>query len=167
MALFVPTPPPPRRRPSPARTVALLLAFCVLTPAAVIGADSLVRDRIRARRAQIPDTLDLIRASEESYFADHGRYLPCGGPARARTVVDTSPSTPLPLEPDDGDCWGELGLDEQHVGAVLGGYWVEVPENGASFIARGICDVDADGAVAGFEATPSSPPVRITEGRIY
>lgn len=167
MALFVPTSPPPRRRLSPARTVALLVAFCVLTPAVLIGTEAIVRDHIRARRAEIPDTLDLIRASEMSYFADHGRYLPCGDPARARTVVDTSPATPQPLDPDDGDCWGALGLDEQRVGAVLGGYWVEVREDGASFVARGICDVDADGTVAGFEATPTSPPVRITESRIY
>ncbi len=168
MSLFVPAPPPtPRHRPSAARTAALLVAFCVLAPAAVVGVEAAVRDHIRERREAVPDTLSLIRESELAYHAAHGHFLPCGDPARARTAVDRSPATPQPLAADDGDCWGQLGLDEPRAGAVLGGYWVEVAADGSSFVARGICDVDADGAVAGFEATPSSPPVRITDAQIY
>jgi hypothetical protein len=107
--------------------------------------------------AEVKPNLNGIRAAQIAYFSVNKAYV---------QVVDPVPRAAAALNPQAVD-WPKGtafdSLDWAPVGKVYGTYWVEVGEDGASFVAHALIDADGDGTPAhytaerGTEAKPITP----------
>ena len=106
----------------------------------------------RAKRAELPTTVEEIRTAQLAHHAASGRFVACGNELDARSaLVGDAGKRAREFNPGDDPCWDELGWGPE--GQLRGAYWVEVSASGDDFKITGISDVDADGEYAIFAAT--------------
>ncbi|MBM4365704.1 MAG: RDD family protein [Deltaproteobacteria bacterium] len=126
---------------------------------AAIAIPNFVTMQLRAKRAEVPDNLDSIRAAEGTYFMEKGRYLAASSEAEATASGAGKEEHDFPFDP------GWIALEWHPGGQVRGVYWVELTPEG--FAAYGACDVDGDGEYAVYVATESQNAQLTTPRDVY
>lgn len=124
------------------------------------GGQELAEMQARAWRAELEYNLDSIRGAQHIFHEEHGQFvstLPC---PRSPESLSVEAIAWTGNEGFDKLGWGPDGL-------VRGSYWVEVSEDGASFVAHGKLDADGDGVAAHFTATDSSRAMAVTPPDVY
>ena len=133
---------------------------------AAIAIPSFVEMQYRAKRSEVPNLVDDIRAAQLAYHARTGRYLACGSEEAAVAVLaNGNGKKRRPFSGGDGDCWAELGWVPNH--EVRGEYFVLLNNDGSDFQAHGICDVDGDGEFALYVASKTTAATPVPDSTTY
>lgn len=153
------TPPPQRASLLPAGAIVtgLLTLVCIggvgtTGVLAAIAIPNFITMQLKAKRSEVPTTLQSVAVAELAHHAAYDRYVAAGSRVEAERAVRSSGGKDL--RPwDGGEGWDALGWYPDPVG-VRGAYWVEVTPDGGSFTAYGISDVDGDGVLAEYAIGP-------------
>ncbi len=133
------------------QTVAWVYIAFVVGILAAIAIPNFIMMQLKAKRSEVPTTVDAIRQAELAWFAGNGEYLACGSEDSASTNLG---KLPQPLADATAACFRRLGWEPK--GDLRGGYWVDVGERDdgtAGFEVWGVSDVDGDGEPAIYMAT--------------
>lgn len=152
----LPTPRPSRMRVIGTGVAAA--AALVLGVYAGLAPTFYARDRV-ARRDEVAQTVDGIRAAERAYYKTHGGYLAVSSEAEAMRTPPGNAPRPFP----GGPGWDALGWAPK--GPLRGAYWVEVTED--DFRVVGEADGDEDGVFAIFDGTRMHSAKRVTALEVY
>ncbi len=120
---------------------------------------------LRSKRAELPLNVDGIRTVEQGYHAEWGFYTateltPVVVPGRERDA--------WPLSLSATNSWTLLGWSPD--GPVYGQYGVTANTEAldlAEFQASGYTDIDGDGNLAHYLATPAFKPYQTTQNTVY
>jgi len=145
-----------------------LAAFYIVAIVGVLAAIAIpnfVEMQYRAKRAEVPATLDQIVQAEWVHFEEHGGYLECGDESSALSVIG---KTMRRVGSDVGStCLSALGTDDTR---VRGAYWVVTgldADGDPAFEAYGVSDVDGDGEAAVYRATALETAQMLTPMTVY
>lgn len=144
----------------------LLLILCggavpVVGILAAIAIPNFIEYQLRAKRAELPMSVDGIKTAQLAYDAAFDTFL---------AIPEPVPLDPLMLgdravDWPDGTKFDELGWSPY--GQVRGTYWVEVSADGTDFTVHGLCDIDGDGDPAHYTATKTTHATMETGSRVY
>ena len=152
-------PPPPKAGVRPSVAVGCIVlglggAFLVGLIAA-IAIPNYVSMASRAKRAEVPSTVEAIRTAQLAHQASFERFIPCGSELDAHgSIARSGGKSVRDFNPEGDPCWDAMGWGPD--GQIRGAYWVEVATDGGNFTVTGISDMDGDGELATFVATRES-----------
>ncbi len=132
---------------------------------AAIAIPNFVAMQQRAKLAEAPAHLDMLRTLELAYHAEYDAFL--AAPSCPAGAPGTEP------RPWQGDCTAVFDvLDFEPILATHCSYSVEVDNSSArleehDFTVRAHCDVDGDGVQAVFEARRGQRGQKMTPNNIY
>ena len=133
----------------------LVALICVL---AAIGVPNFIEMQYRAQRAEVPTNVDGIRIAALAYRAANGTV-------RSEVVPRPDATPGNRLRPwKAGTQFDALGWKPE--GQVRGSYTLTTTHSG-TFSVKGICDVDANGKRATFEAGSDGEVSRLTKSDVY
>ncbi|MFH1465313.1 MAG: hypothetical protein ABIO70_13080 [Pseudomonadota bacterium] len=134
------------------QVIGVLVALGVLALMALIALPGFVGFEGHARVAEVRTVLHQIRSAERAWEAEHDVFLPVPVPVPVprEEISEAQHSWP----PDSA--FAQLGVDPG--GPVRGTYWVEVADDGHSFVAHGLIDVQGDGDARHWTATETQDP---------
>ncbi|MFZ5476305.1 MAG: type IV pilin protein [Myxococcota bacterium] len=133
-------------------------AVPVMGIVAAIAIPNFVSMQLKAKRAEVPATVDAIKVAELAHHAAFDTWVAAGSERDARSRVGKQKQLP-PRDPG----WEKLGwapADPQY-----GAYWVVVTGDG--FEVHGVSDVDGDGVLAEYVATQDRNATLVSEGWAY
>lgn len=117
--------------------------------------------QLRAKRAEVPGYVDAIYTAQLAQEASFDQGYVAAPP---------SPRDPEALDAEEvawtgGAAWEQLAFAPSE--DVRGTYWVEVSEDGKSFVVHGMIDADADGVPARWSRTLGGELVQHTPKEVY
>ena len=120
----------------------------------------------RARRSEVPGNIEGIVTAELAYDAAFDGFVAIGSRAEAEAVVRADAGRSAPLRDwKGGPAWDAIGWKPD--GQVRGAYWVEVMPYDAGFTVFGIIDLEGDGEIAEFRASPGEKAELVTPSWVY
>lgn len=151
----------PASRVSPVVIAAIAMAaiVCGVGSTAAIAIPNFITMQLKAKRGEVPNYVEGIRAAEVAYHGVHGTYLPVG--SRDLALSDNPGKALRPWS--GGPDWDQLGWAPD--GQVRGAYWVDATDE--EFVVTGFCDVDGDGIPAVYQASTSDPAWRSSDPTVY
>lgn len=137
----------------------VLIGVAVVAVLALVSVPILLSTSKKSARAEVPLNVDAIRAAQLEYQSAFGNFI----------EADPAPRDPLAAngdavawEPSEGFrmlSWAPASAE------VRGVYSVSVKRD--DFTVTGICDVDADGTPARWQATRADSAKALTEPAVY
>jgi type II secretory pathway pseudopilin PulG len=134
------------------RLLGLLVIAVVLGLIALIALPGYIRTAGGDRAAEVRRVLAQIRVAERAWQLEHDVFLAVPVPVPMPREEISGIRHPWPAD----TAFATLGVDPG--GPVRGTYWVEVGEDGRSFVAHGLIDAAGDGDVRHWIATETQEP---------
>ncbi|MFT5681326.1 MAG: type II secretory pathway pseudopilin PulG [Myxococcota bacterium] len=128
---------------------------------AAIAIPNFVAMQYRAKRAEVPANVDIIKTAELAHEAAFGTFI---------GQEELVPRSEWELGKEPVSWKAGTGFDTlawAPDGMVRGSYRVEITDGGADFIVHGLCDVDGDGTLAHYTATRTTNAVLIAPNHVY
>lgn len=149
--------------------VVLLVGFALSVPAvgivAAIAIPNFIVMQLRAKRAEVPASLEEIRIAERAWNVAYGGYVVCGSREEALLSMDNH-GRDYATDPA-AECFAELGWAPEH--PLRGAYWTEnALEGGEDRLSiYGVIDADGDGVWAEYRCVTDLPCQRVTPPDVY
>ena len=147
-----------RRQQRGFSVIEFMILVALLCIVAAIGVPNFIEMQYRAQRAEVPSNIEGIHLAALAYRAANGEVV-----AEILPRPDATPDNrarPWKL----GSKFDELGWQPE--GDVRGSYTLETTPSG-TFVVKGICDVDANGAQAKFTASSADGIRSLTDPEVY
>ncbi|MFZ5477467.1 MAG: hypothetical protein ACOZNI_11895 [Myxococcota bacterium] len=142
-----------RRRPYGGHAVGALFVGLTLAGIAASMYSAVTTVKLKAKRSELPSTLDRVKGALATYEEHAGRWPSLGDPGEAYAALERGE----PYAP-----FAELGWSPA---GVRGAYWVIGGDDG--YEVHGILDADGDGIPAHWVATPGAKAHPITGDGVY